>query len=85
MENNKNPHETTIIVNATPHEWPKKEITYTEVVHIAYPDAEVNESSTHKVSYKYKNESTLKPLVYSSAPVKIKKDMVFNVALANRA
>ena len=85
MENKKNPHETTIIVNATPHEWAEKEITYTQVAQLAYPGTDVNDSSTHKVSYKYKNEPTLKPLVYSSAPVKVKKDMVFNVALANRA
>lgn len=85
METNKKPKTTTIIVNATPHEWPEKEITYTEVVHLAYPQEVVNEGSTFKVGYRKKNESTLTPLVYSSAPVKVKKDMVFDVAPANRA
>lgn len=84
-QKNTNEHTTTIIVNATPYEWPEKEITYAEVVHLAYPSEVVNESSTFKVSYKKKNESTLTPLVFSSAPVKVKKDMVFNVAPANRA
>lgn len=75
----------TIIVNATPYEWAEKEITYQQVVNLAYPDEVVTEATTYKVGYKMKNESDLKPLVYSSAPVKVKKDMVFNVAPAGRA
>ncbi len=86
MDNKKDsPHTVTIIVNATPYEWAEKEITYAEVVNIAYPGEPVNESSTFKVSYKKKNDSGLTSLVFSSNPVKVHKDMVFNVAPANRA
>lgn len=76
----------TIIVNATPHEWPKNgEISYKEVVQLAYPGEAVNESSTFKVSYMKKNGDGLTSLVYGSKPIKIKEGMVFNATSANRA
>ncbi len=76
----------TIIVNATPYEWPKDdEISYKEVVQLAYPGQEVNESSTFKVSYMKKNGDELKPMVYASKPIKVKEGMVFNATPANRA
>lgn len=74
----------TIIVNATPHEWPKGKITYQEVVNLAYPNEVVNESTTYKVSYMKKNGDKLKPLVFNDS-VTVHKDMVFNVAPASRA
>ena len=85
IENSKDKKTVAIIVNATPHETPKDKITYEEIVRIAYPSEIVNEGSTYKVSYKMKNGSTLTPLVYGSKPIKVKKDMIFNVAPANRA
>ena len=85
VEENKEKKAVTIIVNATPYEWSKDGITYKEVVQLAYPGEAVNESTTFKVSYKMKNGSTLSPLVYGSKPVKVKKDMIFNAAPANRA
>jgi hypothetical protein len=75
----------TIIVNATPHEWTDEEITYSQVVQIAYPGEVVSANSTFKVSYMKKNGHNLDPLVYSSSPVKVKEGMVFNVTPANRA
>jgi hypothetical protein len=87
MDNDKTKEEKAIeiIVNATPHEWTEKEISYQQVVNLAYPDEVVTEATTYKVGYKTKNETELKPLVFSSSPVKVKKDMVFNVAPAGRA
>lgn len=85
MEEKKNQHTAVIIVNATPYEWTEKEITYAQVVNLAYPDEPVSENSTFKVGYKKKNDSTLTSLVFSSKPVKVHKDMIFNVAPANRA
>ena len=85
VEANKTKKTVTIIVNATPYEWAKNEITYKELVELAYPGEVVNENSTFKVSYRKKNDSVSTPLVYGSKPVKVKKDMIFNVAPANRA
>ena len=76
---------TVIIVNATPYEWAEQEITYPQVVNLAYPDEVVTEATTYKVGYKTKNATDLTPLVFSSSPVKVKKDMIFNVAPAGRA
>jgi hypothetical protein len=84
-KDNKEGKATEIIVNATPYEWTEKEITYQQVVNLAYPDEVVTEATTYKVGYKTKNDADLTPLVFSSSPVKVKKDMVFNVAPASRA
>ncbi len=68
----------TIIVEGTPHEWPKGEITYEEVVTLEVPDYSSN--ITYSVGYERgqgnKPEGTLSP----GASVKIKEGMIFRVS-----
>ncbi|MDF1817051.1 MAG: multiubiquitin domain-containing protein [Immundisolibacteraceae bacterium] len=70
----------TIIVEGTPHEWPKGEITYEEVVKLEVPDYTPNSNITYSVGYERgrgnKPEGTLSP----GASVKVKGGMVFRVS-----
>lgn len=70
----------TIIVNGTPHEWPKDEITYAEVVTLEVPDYSQHPEITYSVKYKNgrgdKPEGTLSP----GASVKVKEGMIFSVS-----
>ncbi len=70
----------TIVVNGTPHEWPKGEITYAEVVTLDVPDYLKHPEITYSVKYKNgqgnKPEGTLAP----GASVKIKDGMIFSVS-----
>lgn len=72
--------EVTIIVNGTPHEWPKGEISYAEVVTLDFPDYPQHPEITYSVKYKNghgnKPEGTLSP----SASVKVKEGMIFSVS-----
>jgi len=70
----------TIVVNGTPHEWPKGEITYAEVVTLDVPDYAQHPEITYSVKYKKgqgdKPEGTLSP----GGSVKVKEGMSFSVS-----
>jgi SET domain-containing protein len=74
------PREITIIVNGTPHQWSKCEITYAEVVTLDVPDYPQHPEITYSVTYKkgpaHKPEGILLP----GGSVKVKDGMVFNVS-----
>lgn len=70
----------TIYVEGTPHEWPKNEITYAEVVTLEVPDYPQHPDITYSV--KYTNgparhpEGTLSP----GGKTKVKDGMIFSVS-----
>lgn len=70
----------TIYVESTPHEWPKGEITYAEVVTLEVPDYPQHPEITYSVMYSRgqgnKPEGTLAP----GGTVKVKEGMRFNVS-----
>ena len=70
----------TIVVEGTPHEWPKDEITYAQVVTLEVPTyPQQNPKLTYTVKFTRghgnKPEGTLAP----GASVKVKDGMVFSV------
>jgi hypothetical protein len=70
----------TIIVDGTPHEWPKGEITYAEVVTLEVPDYPQHPEITYSV--KYKNGPGNKPegILSPGESVKVKEGMIFSVS-----
>lgn len=70
----------TIIVEGTPHEWPKEEISYTEVVTLEVPDYAQHPEITYSVKYKnghgHKPEGVLSP----GDSVRVKEGMIFSVS-----
>lgn len=76
----------TIIVAATPHEWPKGTyISYAEVVIFEYPDYAQHPDITYSVMYERgqgnKPEGTLSP----GGSVKVKEGMIFNVSTTGQS
>jgi Multiubiquitin len=72
--------EWTIIVEGTPHEWPKAKITYAEVVTLFDPEYPQHPEMTYRVMWEdgpaHKPEGTL----VLGASVKIVNEMVFHVS-----
>lgn len=69
----------TIVVEASPYEWTKGEITYAEVVSLEVPNysqqPEINYTVTYTRGHGKKPEGILAP----SGSVKVKDGMIFNV------
>jgi hypothetical protein len=75
------PRGITIIVDGTPHEWNKPEISYVEVVTLFDPTFPQHPETTYSV--KYRNGPSRNPegiLAPGSKPVKVKEEMKFNVS-----
>ena len=81
-DDDKAPKTVTIIVEGTPHEWPKKDdISYEQVVTLEVPTyPEQNPKIVYSV--KYTKGDGHKPdgvLSAGSTPIKVKEGMVFSV------
>ena len=70
----------TIIVEGTPHEWPKGEITYAEVVTLEVPDYAKHPEKTYSVKYKNGHGNKPEGVLAPGASVKVKEGMVFSVS-----
>ena len=70
----------TIIVEGTPHEWPKGEITYAEVVTLEVPDYAQHPEITYSVMYKRGDGNKPEGHLVPGGSVKVKEGMVFSVS-----
>jgi hypothetical protein len=70
----------TIIVNGTPHEWPKGEITYAEVVTLEVPDYSQHPEITYSVKYKNGHGDKPEGVLSPGASVRVKEGMIFSVS-----
>lgn len=70
----------TIIVEGTPHEWPKGEISHAEVVTLEVPNYTLNSGITYSVKYKRGHGNKPEGILVSGATVKTKEGMVFSVS-----
>jgi hypothetical protein len=70
----------TIVVDGTPHEVPKKEdITYAEVVTLAYPDYPQHPEITYSVTYTRGHGHKPEGILVPGGSVKVKEGMSFRV------
>ncbi len=70
----------TIIVEATPHRWPKGEkITYAQVVTLEFPDFPQHPERTYSVTYRNGAGQNHEGVLSPGASVKVKDGMEFNV------
>ena len=70
----------TIIVEGTPHEWPKTEITYAEVVTLEVPDYAQHPEITYSVKYKRGHGDKPEGILSPGGSVKVKEGMIFSVS-----
>jgi hypothetical protein len=70
----------TIIVNGTPEEVPKREdITYAEVVTLAFPDYPKHPEITYSVTYTHGHSHKPEGILPPGGSVKVKEGMSFRV------
>ena len=70
----------TIIVEGAPHEWPKGEITYVEVVTLEVPNYLEHPEITYSVKYKNGHGNKPEGILPTGGSVKVKEGMVFSVS-----
>lgn len=70
----------TIVVEGTPHEWPKEQITYAEVVTLEVPNYAQHPEITYSVRYKAGHGNKPEGILTPGASVKVKEGMVFYVS-----
>ena len=70
----------TIIVEGAPHEWPKGEISYAEVVTLEVPDYPNHPEITYSVKYKRGQGEKPEGVLAPGASVKVKEGMIFSVS-----
>lgn len=70
----------TIIVEGTPHEWSKEEITYAEVVTLEVPSYPQHPEITYSVTYKKGHGNKPEGILSPGASVKVKDRMEFCVS-----
>ena len=70
----------TIIVNGIPHEWPKTDITYAEVVTLDVPDYPQHPEITYSVKYKNGHGNKPEGVLAPGGSVKVKEGMIFSVS-----
>jgi len=69
----------TIIVNGTPHEVEKVEITYNEVVTLAFTDFPQHPERTYSVTYQKGQGEKPEGILSPGGTVKVKDGMIFKV------
>ena len=74
-----------IIVNGTPHVVPTDEVTFDEVVNIAYPDGGRGELITYTVTYYDGGGRPEEGALIEGEAAKVKDGTVFNVTRTDRS
>ncbi len=69
-----------IIVEGSPHEWPKEQITYAEVVTLEVPDYVQHPDITYAVKYKNGHGNKPEGILSPGGSVKVKEGMIFSVS-----
>lgn len=69
----------TIIVNGEPHQVSKDEITYNEVVTLAFPDFPHHPERTYAVTYERGHGNKPQGILSPGGIVKVKEGMIFYV------
>ena len=70
----------TIYVEGIPHEWPKEEITFAEVVTLEVPDYAVHPEITYSVKYTRGHGSKPEGVLAPGGSVRVKERMEFSVS-----
>jgi hypothetical protein len=69
----------TIYVEASPHPWPKDDISYGEVVSFEFPDYQQHPEVTYTVTYERGHGNKPEGALAKGASVPVKDEMIFHV------
>jgi hypothetical protein len=79
------PGPVSIIVNARPHTWTAKKISFQEVVALAYPDQPLTEQDTVTVRYSRGHDGHGAGTLTAGHSIPVKEGMVFDVVRTSRS
>jgi len=68
-----------IIVDGTPHQWPKGKITFEQVVKLEFPDYSPGDGVNYSVKYTKGPRENPEGVLVPGASVEVKEGMVFHV------
>ncbi|HOW60167.1 MAG TPA: multiubiquitin domain-containing protein [Candidatus Moranbacteria bacterium] len=86
MENEKKDKKVTIIVNTRPHEWDKKEeISFEEVVTLAFGSFSEDAAIAYTVIYSRGKDENKEGSLVKGESVKVKDEMIFNATQTNKS
>jgi hypothetical protein len=74
--------EHTIIVNGRPKKWSEDEISFEQLVKLAFPDAQPNPNTIYTVTYKKGGDQGS---LVAGASVHVKPGMIFNVTATDKS
>jgi len=77
--------EVTIIVNTREKTWNKKEISYEEVIVLAFDSYSNDENVVYTVTYSKGPDSHHEGSLVKGGSVKVKDGMIFNVTQTNKS
>lgn len=77
--------EFTIIVNTREKTWSKGEISYEEVIVLAFDSYSNDENIVYTVTFSRGHESHHEGSMIKGDSVKVKKEMIFNVTQTNKS
>ncbi|UZR31029.1 multiubiquitin domain-containing protein [Methylococcus mesophilus] len=75
----------TIIVNGRPRQVHKVELSFLEVVRLAFPDAVINETTAYTVTFKRGPADRPEGSLVEGESVRLKNGMVFNVTATDKS
>jgi hypothetical protein len=83
-QNNKAKKDVTIIINGREHQVEKDELTYAEVVELAFNNPP-NDTTLFVITYRRGHGNKPEGTLVEGGTVKVKDGMIFNVTPTNRA
>jgi hypothetical protein len=75
----------TIIVNSRPHAWDSKEITFEQVVELAFPGGPATDQDTYTVRYSRGHDGHGSGSLTAGHSVQVKDGMVFDAYHTSRS
>lgn len=84
-QESKKHHQVEIIVNTRPKEWDKKEISYEEVIILAFGTYVDNQNVVYSVTYTKGHDPKHEGSLTKGESVKVKDGMVFNVRKTDKS
>lgn len=75
----------SIIVNGRPREFAGKEITYEQIIHLAFDNPPYGENTIFTVTYKRGGDHKPEGSLVAGESVKLKKGMIFNVVATDKS
>lgn len=77
--------DVTIIVNAQPKEWDKEQISFDQVVKLAFPDVSPHDNKVYYVNYEKGPKQNVEGMMDPGSKVHVQEGMEFHVERGDKS